>query len=107
LGQLPVVFILLRNLLLEGLTLGLELANDDITLLELLLDDLELLGVCEGIFRLDYFFEVGAQADALIHIHFDFDLGFVGARILDVPLEQLNLVTLRLNLEVLVAHLPL
>jgi len=53
-------------------------------LLEFAFDDLQFLRVCEGVLRFDYLLELVAQTNALIHQHFDFDLGFMSACILQI-----------------------
>ncbi len=67
--------------------LNLELLDDHIALLKLLLYNFEFLRISERILRLDDFFKVSAQATALVHVAFYFELGFVGACVFYVALE--------------------
>ena len=98
LSQLPIVLIFFRHLLDQILVFILQLLDDNIALLELLLNYFQLLWVSEGIFGLDYLFEVRAKTNALIHIHFDFDFCLVSPCVFNIPFQKFNLILFRLNL---------
>jgi hypothetical protein len=73
LSQLPILFVLLGEGLCNVSILVLHLTDDYITLLELLLDDLKLLGVSKRVLTLDHLFELVAKTGTFIHVQFDFD----------------------------------
>jgi hypothetical protein len=97
LGELAILLVLFLKLSDYLLILNLKLLNDHVTLLEFLLYNFELLRISKCVLGLDDFFEVCTQASALIHVAFNFEFGFMGARVLDVALEKFDLVSLNLQ----------
>ena len=64
----------------------LKLADQSITLLELLFNNLQLLRVCKRIFGLNNFFQAGPQTKAFVLVHFNLHFSFVCAGVFDVSL---------------------
>ena len=96
LGKLPVLFVFLGEGHREVLVLSLHLRDEGVTLLELLFDYLELLRVRKGVLGAHDFFELVAQASALLHVELDLHFDLREARATDVPLEALDFLGLRL-----------
>ena len=76
----------------------------NVTLLKLLFNNFELLGIREGVLALDHFLEIRPESGALIHVHFDLDFCFVRASVLDVSFEKLNFIVSLLQFKVLISH---
>jgi len=104
LSKLSVFFVLLLKLRNHALVFLLQLVNHKVSLLELLLNNFKFLRIGKCILRLNNLFQVAAQADALVHIGFNFELCFVGPGIFNIAFQQFNLVIFNLQLEVLLSY---
>lgn len=77
LGQLSVLLVLLVECLRNLSVLRLHLANHHVSLLELLLNDLQLSRISESILALDYFLELVSEASAFINVELVLDLHLI------------------------------
>ena len=76
-NQLSILLVLLLHQLLELPVFLLKLADEFVAFLELLLDRFEFHWVSKGVLRPHDFFELLAEAGALVDVNLDFDLDFL------------------------------
>lgn len=74
--QLPVLLVLLLESLGQFLVFQLELLDHGVLLGELGFDVLQLFRVCEGVFTLDYIFELMSKSGAFVSVHLHFHFQF-------------------------------
>ena len=68
LSQLPIFFVFLLQLASDLPVFSLHLIDHDVTLLELVLNNLQLLWVSERVFAFDNFFQLVTKTSTLFHI---------------------------------------
>lgn len=92
LGKLSVLFVFYLQSIDYLIVLLLDLRDNQVSLLEFLLNNFQLLGICECVLALDDLLKLLPQSRAFIHIKLDFDFCLMGAGVFYVAFQQFDLV---------------